>query len=191
MKFHILKISEGKFRESEYHQMLWHCISFNKLDLENHFGGYVSISWYFKLSIYFKDRLTLRISLKYDHIMRYTGLNPAHFYSLSKVDPGGGAGAQYCRLVCTQGAWRGPYCSPSPSHDNRGMQHYTAESDNIIILCRSPVPGRLHTGGPSGARGQAGSLSADLRSHPQARGHGAGQVCWPQPLHGRSAHHQL
>ena len=108
--------------------MLWHCISFNKLDLENHFGGYVSISWYFKLSIYFKDRLTLRISLKYDHI-RYAMPSQIIILLISilfKVDPGGGAGPQYCRLVCTQGAWRGPYCSHSPEHHDtktRGMQH--------------------------------------------------------------------
>ena len=139
----------------------------------------MSISWYFKLSIYFKDRLTLRISLKYDHIiMRYPGLISAHFYSLSKVDPGGGAGAQYCRLVCTQGAWKGPYCSPSPSHDIRGMQQCsTAETYNIMIHCRSPLPGQLHNGGPGGARGQTGSLSSDLWGEPQTRGHCAGQVC--------------
>ena len=68
--------------------------------------------------------------------MRYPGLISAHFYSLSKVDPGGGAGAQSCRLVCTQGAWKGPYCSPSPSHNIRGSQHCsTAETINIIISC--------------------------------------------------------
>ena len=46
-------------------------------------------------------------------------------FSFCQVDAGGGAGVQYCRLVCQGGAWQGPYCSHNPSHDInfRGEQH--------------------------------------------------------------------
>ena len=120
------KISGGKFKESRYHQMLWHCISFNKLDLENHFGGYVSISWYFKLSIYFKDRLTLRISLKYDHIMRcYPGLISAHFYSLQGWS-GGRGGAAVLQTGLHTGGLEGALLQSQPRASWHKHQRYAA-----------------------------------------------------------------
>ena len=48
---------------------------------------------------------------------------------------------------------------------------------NLMIHCRSPVQGRMQTGGPAGAGGQAGSLADDLRGQPRSRRHRAGQVC--------------
>ena len=120
------QISGGKFKESRYHQMLWHCISFNKLDLENHFGGYVSISWYFKLSIYFKDRLTLRISLKYDHIMRcYPGLISANFYSLQGWS-GGRGGAAVLQTGLHTGGLEGALLQSQPRASWHKHQRYAA-----------------------------------------------------------------
>ena len=57
----------------------------------------------------FKDQLLLKNFIK-SHPRN-------NVISLSKVDVGGGARVQYCKLVCQQGAWKGPYCSHDPSHD--------------------------------------------------------------------------
>ena len=66
----------------------------------------MSISRYLKLSI------ASRISYFWKFL-----LNPVTISLLLKVDVGGGARVQYCKLVCQQGAWKGPYCSHDPSHD--------------------------------------------------------------------------
>ena len=68
------------------------------------------------------------------------------FCSLLKVDPGGGGGAQYCRLVCTQGAWRGPYCSHTPEHldtNTRGQCAALQRLQSHLII----TAGSLHKAG--------------------------------------------
>ena len=103
------------------------------------------------------------------------------FCSLLKVDPGGGGGAQYCRLVCTQGAWRGPYCSHTPEHVDTNTRGQCAAlqrlQSHLITHCRIPAQGWLQTRPrPPGAGGQAGSHAARPRGQPGSRRHGAGQV---------------